>query len=82
MSLVYGFGGMRDYDGHLSFDPRLPEPWQQLRFPLTIQGQVLDVEVAKETVTYRLREGSNLVIRHQDEEVSLTVGVAVTKSIG
>ncbi len=24
-ALVYGFGGMRDHDGRLSFDPRLPD---------------------------------------------------------
>ena len=23
-ALVYGFGGMRDYDGNITFDPRLP----------------------------------------------------------
>ena len=25
--LAYGFGGMRDYNGMITFDPRLPESW-------------------------------------------------------
>ena len=33
------------------------------------------------TVTYLLREGSELVIKHHDEAVTLTVGVPVEKKI-
>jgi trehalose/maltose hydrolase-like predicted phosphorylase len=29
MALTYGFGGMRDHHGRLSFDPRLPTPWRR-----------------------------------------------------
>ena len=34
--LVFGFGGMRDHDGGLSFDPRLPAAWPGLRFRLRL----------------------------------------------
>ena len=34
-SLVSGFGGMRDHFGELTFDPRLPESWPELAYPLT-----------------------------------------------
>uniref|UniRef100_UPI003B3AF43A glycoside hydrolase family 65 protein n=1 Tax=Pseudactinotalea sp. TaxID=1926260 RepID=UPI003B3AF43A len=37
-ALVYGFGGMRDHDGELSFDPRLPTTWEGLRYRLTWRG--------------------------------------------
>src|SRR5690606_29989746 len=26
-ALVYGFGGLRDYKGRITFDPRLPAEW-------------------------------------------------------
>ena len=26
-ALVFGFGGVRDFDGRLSFAPRLPRAW-------------------------------------------------------
>jgi alpha,alpha-trehalose phosphorylase len=73
MMLTYGFGGMRDDDGTLSFWPRhAPEDNAILRFPLTYHGQILEVEIGLETVTYTLREGECLVIRHETEEIPLT----------
>ena len=77
MIFVYGLAGMRDFKGHLSFQPKLPNALVRLRFPLTIRGQVLEVDIQKQTVTYLLREGSELVISHQDQEVRLTVGEPV-----
>ncbi len=73
MMLTYGFGGLRDEDGTLSFWPRrAPEDNAILRFPVTYRGQRLEVEIGLETVTYELREGECLVIRHETEEVQLT----------
>jgi alpha,alpha-trehalose phosphorylase len=73
MMLTYGFGGMRDDDGTFSFRPRrAPEDNAILRFPLTYRGRMLEVEIGLQTVTYELREGEGLVIRHQGEEILLT----------
>jgi alpha,alpha-trehalose phosphorylase len=73
MMLTYGLGGMRDYDGRLSFWPRrAPEDNSVLRFPVTYRGQLLEVEIGLEKVEYTLREGERLVIRHETEEVELT----------
>ena len=73
MALTYGFGGMRDDDGTLSFRPhRAPEDNAILRFPLTYRGQMLQVEIGLEKVQYALREGERLVIRHETEEIQLT----------
>jgi alpha,alpha-trehalose phosphorylase len=71
--LTYGFGGMRDHDGTLSFWPRrAPEDNAVLRFPLTYRGQLLEIEIALDKVEYALREGERLVIRHETEELELT----------
>jgi alpha,alpha-trehalose phosphorylase len=73
MALTYGFGGMRDDDGTLSFWPRrAPEDNAILRFPLTYRGQMLQVEIGLEKVQYALREGERVVIRHETEEIQLT----------
>ncbi len=45
--LISGFGGMRDHAGVLSFDPRLPEPWESIRFPFAWRGLRLQVEVTQ-----------------------------------
>ena len=37
-ALVFGFGGMRDHGGELTFDPRLPSTWPELRFRFCWRG--------------------------------------------
>jgi alpha,alpha-trehalose phosphorylase len=73
MMLTYGFGGMRDDNGVLSFWPRrAPEENAILRFPLTYHGQMLQVEIGMDRVEYALHEGERLRIRHENEEIELT----------
>jgi len=73
MAAVYGLVGMRDYEGHVSFNPRpLPGKMKRIRFPLTIRGQVLEVNMDRESITYSLREGEGLVIRHGSEDIRLS----------
>ena len=73
MMLAYGFGGMRDNDGRLSFWPRrAPEDNATLRFPVMYRGQLLEIEIGLDKVEYALREGECLAIRHETEDVQLT----------
>jgi len=72
MLFVHGFAGMRDCESYLSFRPRLPKQFERLRFPLTMRGQVLEVDIHHESTTYSLREGDGLTIRHEDEEIQLS----------
>jgi alpha,alpha-trehalose phosphorylase len=73
MMLVYGFGGMRDNDGTLSFWPRrAPQDNAILRFSVTYRDKLLEVEIGVEKVEYSLREGEELAIRHEADEVVLT----------
>ena len=72
MALVYGFAGMRDHGGRISFRPRLPAEWCRLRFALAIRGRRLRVEVGHDLTTYSLVEGDDLTIMHGDESIRLT----------
>jgi len=73
MMLVYGFAGMQDDDGILSFRPRrAPQDKAILRFSVTYRDKLLEVEIGTERVEYTLREGEDVAIRHEGEEVSLT----------
>lgn len=56
-ALVCGFGGMRDWAGELSFDPRLPAEWPSLSFPLQWQGSALEVTVTKDELRVHVRSG-------------------------
>lgn len=72
MTLVYGFAGMRDHRGVLSFRPRMPGDWRRLRFRLTVRGNLFEVDVRQDTTTYRLKEGDGLTLFHEGMEVSLS----------
>jgi alpha,alpha-trehalose phosphorylase len=78
MALTYGFGGLRDYGGRISFRPRLPPEWTALRFPLTIRGRRLKVEATHDSTTYHLVEGDELRICHDGEEIVLTASAPMT----
>jgi alpha,alpha-trehalose phosphorylase len=79
MAAVYGFAGMRDRDGQLSFDPR---PYvERLRFALMVRGQRLEVEMQRGTITYLLRGEAGLTIRHRGELLVLRDEVACTRDV-
>lgn len=60
-ALVNGFGGLRDYGGELSFDPRLPATWPSLTFRLCWRGSRMLVELTQEQVRFSIVEGDGKV---------------------
>lgn len=78
MAIVYGFGGLRDHGGVLSFRPRLPEATSRLCFPLTVHGRTLQVDIRTDSVTYRLISGESLLVYHGDEPIHVTRETPVT----
>jgi alpha,alpha-trehalose phosphorylase len=84
ISLVAGLGGMRDFNGQLSFAPRLPSRINNLEFSLLWRGLRLRVDVAADEVTYSLRNGggsARLVLQHHGKEVEVTQVKPVTVPI-
>jgi alpha,alpha-trehalose phosphorylase len=72
-ALVQGFGGMRDHGGALSFDPRLPEAWEALRFRVCWQGSRVLVELSEEEVGFTVETGERdvpLLVRGRQYVVS------------
>jgi len=55
-ALVYGFGGLRDYDDTLSFDPRLPEGWAKLTFRVRWHGSRLRVSVSQDELRFAIEK--------------------------
>jgi alpha,alpha-trehalose phosphorylase len=78
MALVYGFGGMRQRNGSLAFDPRLPAEWVDLRFRLTVHGQRLEVHITHSEVSYLLVVGDGLTVSHRGERLILSPGIPVS----
>ena len=81
MALVMGLGGMRTHNGSLSFAPRLPEQIERLAFRIQFRGRRLSVEVKATEATYRLLDGMPLIVKHYEDEITLSVDAVVTRPI-
>ncbi len=81
MALVYGFGGMRDRNGELSFRPRLPERMSRLSFKVHPRGATLGVDITAAGATYRLESEDELTIVHCGESLRLRSGTPVTRPL-
>ena len=76
-SLVFGFGGVRDFEGRLSFDPRLPRAWSELAFSLRFCGRQLRVRLTHDKESYLIEEGDPLEVVIRGEPHLLTPGTEV-----
>ena len=81
-SLVFGFGGVRDFDGQLSFSPRLPHAWNELAFSLRFRGRQLRVKLTHDEERYLVEEGEplNVLIRGEPCLLSPDNPVAIKRS--
>ena len=72
MGLVFGFGGVRDFDGRLTIDPHLPKRFGSLGFSLRFHDRQIRVRLSHDGEQYWLTEGDPLevVIRGQRHVLS------------
>ncbi|HYI57043.1 MAG TPA: glycosyl hydrolase family 65 protein [Microlunatus sp.] len=77
-ALVYGFGGMRDHNGSITFDPRLPEDWERLVFRVSLRGTLVRVEVVHGSIAFAVEEGESTTLAVRDHHVTVTAGTPVT----
>ena len=59
--LVSGFGGMRDHDGILTFDPRLPASWPMLRYRMIWHGTRMIITLTADSMHVQAIEGKKPV---------------------
>jgi len=74
IALVWGFGGLRHFDGTVSFKPRLPEGITRLAYSIMIRGRRLRVEVTQSAARYLMADGEPLEVAHHGEQFTLTAG--------
>jgi alpha,alpha-trehalose phosphorylase len=80
-SLVYGFGGLRDYGGTISFDPRLPKTWQSLAFRLTVRGVDVVVDLTADSIAFEVLGEGAVDVTVRGERVVVEAGVPVTVAL-
>ncbi|MFF0345764.1 glycoside hydrolase family 65 protein [Kribbella sp. NPDC004875] len=82
-ALVAGFGGLRDQDGTLSFDPALPMGLSGLSFTVRWRAVRLKVEIDPVSVKYTVHDGpdASLTFRHAGEEITVTATQPVIRTL-
>ena len=78
-SLVFGFGGVRDFDGRLSFTPCLPRNWGELAFSLRFCDRQIRVKLTHEEERYLVDEGEPLEVTIRGEPHLLSPGTALSR---
>ena len=81
VALVCGFGGLRHWDGTVSFAPRLPEGLTRLAFTLLIRGRRLRVKVTRAEARYSLADGEPLEVLHHGAKVTVSAGKPQVRAI-
>ncbi|HEY0217003.1 MAG TPA: glycosyl hydrolase family 65 protein, partial [Cellulomonas sp.] len=71
-ALACGFGGMRDHEGVVSLDPRLPEVWDGLTFRITLHGVRVRVDVRHTELRLTVEEGDSADLVVRGEHVTVT----------
>jgi alpha,alpha-trehalose phosphorylase len=74
MTLVFGFGGVRDFDGTLTIDPHLPDVWNGLAFPIRFRDRQLRISLRHDEERYELVEGEPLEITVRGEPHTIVLG--------
>ncbi|MFC6159495.1 glycoside hydrolase family 65 protein [Kribbella jiaozuonensis] len=82
-ALVCGFGGLRDRDGRLSFDPALPIGLGGLSFSIRWRGVRLKVEIDPVAVKYTVHNGpdAEITFRHAGEEITVRADQPVIRTL-
>ena len=73
-ALAFGFGGMRDHDGHVAFDPRLPASWDSLTFRVTVKGARLRVHLTADAIELTCETGDGAHVSVRGEQVDVRPG--------
>ena len=76
-ALVYGFAGMRDYNGFVTFDPRLPDDWAGLSFPLTLRGTRVRVDLRATRIGFAVLEGGQAELSVRGRRVVVSAAAEV-----
>ncbi|MEV8047136.1 glycoside hydrolase family 65 protein [Streptomyces griseoluteus] len=79
ISLVAGFGGLRQHEESLHLAPRLPEHLTRLSFSLRVRRRCLRVSISHSDVKYSLIYGDPLEIWHYEEPLTVSCDHPQTK---
>ena len=68
---------MRDYNGKITFDPRLPESWPGLTFQITLRGTRVKVDLTSREIAFTVVEGESAELAVRGEHFTVSAGKPV-----
>jgi alpha,alpha-trehalose phosphorylase len=76
---LVGFGGARDFDGRLSFAPRLPHAWNEFAFSLRSGGRQIRARLTHDDECHLVDNGAplNVLVRGRPHLLSPGTAVAI-----
>ena len=78
LSVVQGFGGMRNFDNSLSFNPTIPKEWESFSFKINYRDSIIQVFKSHEVTTYKNLSDKPIDIRVKDKKMLLAPEGLVT----
>jgi alpha,alpha-trehalose phosphorylase len=81
LTVVAGFGGLRDHGTKLAFAPNLPDALTALRFRMLYRGRRVRVHIGPTQVRYELLAGDPLEILHHGDPITLVPDRVVTRPL-
>jgi alpha,alpha-trehalose phosphorylase len=81
LTVVAGFGGLRDHGAKLGFAPNLPASLTELRFRLLYRGRRIRVHIGPAEVRYELLAGDPLEILHHGDPITLSADATVARPL-
>ncbi|MDJ1372250.1 glycoside hydrolase family 65 protein [Gulosibacter molinativorax] len=75
MGAVFGFAGMRDHHGEITFDPRLPDGWEGIDFSLLLRDSRVGVELRPKSISFVLERGHSVNLSVRGEDVTVAPGI-------
>lgn len=70
--IVFGFAGMRQIDGMLSFNPRLNNDLEKIEFKVSFKNRVIKVYIDRNNEKFELISGEDIQIINKGEVLNLT----------
>jgi len=71
LSVVEGFGGMRVKDGHIHFNPSIPEEWKSFSFMVKFRGYLLQARIDKEKISVFNNNGNPIKVFIKNTEYTI-----------
>ncbi len=73
MAFTFGFAGMKGNGGILSFNPNLPDHVEKLIFPITYRGNLIEIDIDRKNISYKLINGKEAEIIHDGKKIKLSL---------